>query len=116
MSCYYNRSGNTGINDPKRCSLEVAAGELQLCFVIKGNMWWKRTFLAMVTIVVLHHEYMKLFKLFTRHVIAWFARKGFNQSIDWKEGQKAWLQCLASEMPKSVMPSGVIRKRKASKT
>ena len=60
------------------CSLEVAAAELHLCFVIKGNMRWKRTFLRMVTIVVLHYNYMKLF---TPHVIAWFARKGFNQSI-----------------------------------
>ena len=35
----------------------------------------------MVTIVVLHHEHMKLFKLFTQDVIAWSVRKGFNQSI-----------------------------------
>jgi len=44
------------------CSLEVAATELQLCFVIKRNVWWKRTFLPTVTIVVLHHKHMKLFK------------------------------------------------------
>jgi len=44
------------------CSLEVAAAELHLCFVIKGNLWWKRTFLPMVTIVVLHRKRMKLFK------------------------------------------------------
>jgi len=37
------------------CSLEVAAVELHLCFVIQGNVWWKRTFLPMVTIVVLRH-------------------------------------------------------------
>ena len=97
------------------CSLEIAAAELHLCFVIKGNMWWKRTFLPMVTIVVLHYKYMKLFKPFTPHVIAWFARKGFNQSIGRTKGQKTRLQCLASEMPKSVMPSRVM-KRKASKT
>jgi len=47
---------------------------------------------------------MKLFKLFAPHVIAWFARKGFNQSIGRTKGQKTRLQCLASEMPKSVMP------------
>jgi len=34
------------------CSLEVAATELRLFFVIKGDVWWKRTFLPMVTIVV----------------------------------------------------------------
>jgi len=26
------------------CSREVAAAQLHLCFVIKGNVWWKRTF------------------------------------------------------------------------
>jgi len=52
------------------CSLEVAAAELHLCFVIKGNVWWKRTFLPMVTIVVLHLRHMKLFKPFTSYVIA----------------------------------------------
>jgi len=36
------------------CSLEVAATDLHLCFVIKGNVWWKLIFLPMVTIVVLH--------------------------------------------------------------
>ena len=55
---------------------------------------------------------MKLFKLFTPHVIAWSARKGFNQSIRRTKGQKARLQCLASEMPKSVMASGVIKSAK----
>ena len=55
---------------------------------------------------------MKLFKLFTPHVIAWFTRKGFNQSIRRTKGKKARLQCLAGEMPKSVMPSGVIKSAK----
>jgi len=50
------------------CSLEVAAAELHICFVIKGNVWWKRTFLPMVTIVVLHHKHMELFKPFTPSV------------------------------------------------
>jgi len=64
------------------CCLEVAATELHLCFVIKGNVWWKRTFLPMATIVVLHHNYMKLFNPSTPHVIAWSVRKVFfNQSI-----------------------------------
>jgi len=94
------------------CSLEVAAAELHLCFVIKGNVWWKRTFLPMVTIVVLRHKYMKLFKLFTPHVIAWSTRKGFNLLICRMKEQKARLQCLASEMPKSVMTSGVIKTAK----
>ena len=56
MSCYNIRSGNTGINDLELlCSLEVVATELQLCFVVKRNVWWKRTFLPTVTAVVLHH-------------------------------------------------------------
>jgi len=63
------------------CSLGAAAAELHLCFVIKGNVWWKCTFLPMVTIVVLLHKYMKLFKPFTPHVIAWSVRRGF-QSVD----------------------------------
>ena len=70
------------------CSLEVAAAELHLCFVIKGNVWWKRTFLPVVTIVV-------PFKPFTPHVIAWSVRKGFNQSIRKTKKQKTRLQCLA---------------------
>jgi len=44
------------------CSLEVAAAELHLGFVIKGNVWWKRTFPPMVTIVMLHHKHMMSFK------------------------------------------------------
>jgi len=63
------------------CSLEVVATELQLCFVVKRNVSWKRTFLPTVTTVVLHHKHMKLFKTFTPHVIAWSVRKYFNQSI-----------------------------------
>ena len=39
-----------------RSSLEVAAAELQLCFVIEGKVWLLRTFLPMVTIVVLPYE------------------------------------------------------------
>jgi len=62
-------------------SLEVAEADLHLCFVIEGNVWWKRTFLPMATIAVLHHKHMKLFKPFTPHVIAWSVREGFNQSI-----------------------------------
>jgi len=38
------------------CSLEVATTELHLCFVLKGNVLWKRTFIPMVSIVVLHHN------------------------------------------------------------
>jgi len=90
------------------CSPEVAAAELHLCFVIKGNVWWKRTFLPMVTIVVLHHKHMKLFKPFTPHVIAWSVRKGFDQSIRRTKEQKMRLQCLASAVPKPVMPLGAV--------
>ena len=88
------------------CCLEVTATELHLCFVIKRNVWWKSTFLPMSTIVVLHHKHMKLFKPFTPHVIAWSIRKGFNQSICRTKEQKTRLRCLASAMPKPVMPSG----------
>jgi len=49
---------------------------------------------------------MKLFKPFTPHVIAWFVRKGFNQSNRRTKEQKLRSQCLASAMPKPVMPSG----------
>ena len=88
------------------CSTEVAATELHLCFVIKGNMRWKRTFLPMVTIAVLHYKHMKLFKPFMPHVIAWSVGEGFNQSIRRTNEQKLRLQSLASAMPKPVMPSG----------
>jgi len=46
------------------CSLEIAADKLHLCFVIKANLWWKRTFLPMATTVVLYLKYMKLFTAF----------------------------------------------------
>jgi len=78
------------------CSLDLAAAELhRYCFVIKGNVWWKRTFLPVVAIAVLHHKQMKPFKPFTPHVIAWSVRKGFNQSIRKTKEQKTRLQCLA---------------------
>ena len=85
------------------CCLEVAATELHLCFVIKGNVWWKRTFLPMATIVVLHHKHTKLFKSFTPHVLALSVRKGFHQSIRRTKEQKTRLQSLASTMPKPVL-------------
>jgi len=59
------------------CSLEVAATELHLYFVIKCNAWGKCAFPPMVTIAVLHHKHMKLFTPFTPHVFAWSVRKGF---------------------------------------
>jgi len=99
-------------------NLQVAAAELhRYCFVIKDNVWWKRTFLPVVTIVVLHHKHMKPFKPFTPNVIACSVRKGFNQSIRKTKEQKTRLQCLASAMPKSVMPSGMpkLLKRKSAR-
>ena len=98
------------------CCLEVTATELHLCFVIKGNVWWKPTF-PMATIVVLHHKHMKLFKPFTPHVIAWPVRKGFNQSIRKTKEQKTRLQCLASAMPELKCDQDIrsYEKRKASK-
>ena len=98
------------------CSLKVAAAELHLCFVIKCNVWWKRTFLLTVTIVVLHHKHMKLFKPFTPHDmllrLAWSVRKCFNQSICRTKEQKTRLQCLAWAMPKSVMLPGDMKSAK----
>ena len=47
------------------CSLEVAAAEPNLCFVIKGNMYWKRTFLPMVTIVVTSQTYEAVLAIYT---------------------------------------------------
>jgi len=70
------------------CSLDVAAIELHFFVSSKGNVWWKRTFLPMVTISVLHYKHMKLFTPFTPHVIAWSVRKGFNQSIRSTKEQK----------------------------
>jgi len=43
------RSGNTG------CQAELCP-----LFHHKDNVWWKRTFLPMTTIVVLHHKHMKV--------------------------------------------------------
>jgi len=95
---------------PISSGLEVAAVELHLdCFIIKGNVWWKRTFLQMVTIVVWHHKHVKLFKPFTPHVTAWFVRKGLNQSGRRTKEQQTRLQCSAWTMPKSVMPSGAMK-------
>jgi len=42
------------------CGLGVAAAELRLCFVIKGNAWWKRTYPPTATILAFHHQHMKL--------------------------------------------------------
>jgi len=62
-------------------------------------------YFRMVAIVALHHKHMKLLKPFTPYVIAWSVRKGFNQSICRTKEQQTRLQCLASAMPKPVMPS-----------
>ena len=75
---------------------------------VKGNVSWKRTFLPVVAIVVLYHKHIKPSKPFTPHVIAWYVRKGFKQSIrKTKDQQDCTLQCLAWELPKSVMLSGL---------
>jgi len=67
---------------------------------------------AILSIVVLHHKHMKLFKPFTPHIIAWSVRKGFNQSIRRTKEQKTRSQCLAWAMPKSVMPTGAMESAK----
>ena len=89
-----------------------SSAELHLCYVIKGHVWWKRTLLPMITIVVSHHKHMKLFKPFTPHVSAWSVRKGFNQSIRRTKEQTTTLQCLAWAMPKPLMPSGAVKSAK----
>jgi len=95
---------------PISSGLEVAAVELHLYyFIIKGNVWWKHTFLQMVTIVVWHHKHVKLFKPFAPHVTAWFVRKGLSQSGRRTKEQQTRLQCSAWKMPKSVMPSGAMK-------
>ena len=58
---------------------------------------------------VLHYKHMTVFKSFTSHVIAWSVSKGFHQSIRRRKEQKTRLQCLASAMPKPVMPSGAMK-------
>jgi len=50
--------------------LAVAQTNRDFCFVIKGNVWWKRTFLPIATIVVLRQKHMKLAKSFTPIAIA----------------------------------------------
>ena len=87
-------------------------GETSLVSPTKLRPCCKPTFLPMVTIVVLHHKYVKLFKPFTPHVIERSARKGFNQSIRRTKEQKRRLQCLAWTMPNSVMPSGPMKSAK----
>ena len=49
---------------------------------------------------------------FTPHVIAWSVRKGFNQSIRRTKEQNTRLRCLASAMPKPVMPPGAMKSAK----
>ena len=56
------------------CSLEVAAAELHLCFVIK------------VTFVETHfssdgYGYYRCVKPFTPHITAWSVKKGFNPGL-----------------------------------
>ena len=73
----------------------------------------------MVTILALHHKHMKLVKPIVPHGTAWSVREGFNQSICRTKEQKTRLQCLASAMPKFVMPSaaknGKVSKEKKRK-
>ena len=102
------------------CSPEVTAAGLHLGFVIKRSLWWKRTFLPVVTIIVLHHKHTKLLKSFTQHVIAWSVRKGFNQSVRRTKEQKTRLQswAFAGGGAKRAFPPGnetkISRKRKIS--
>jgi len=67
----FPRRSRNGVKKIRLHPSLVAAAEVHICFVIKGNIWWKHTFLPMVTIVVLHHKHMKLFKPFAPHVTEW---------------------------------------------
>jgi len=63
----------------------------------------------MVTIVVLHQKNVKLFKSFTQHVIAWFARKGFNIKtyclyVIWEKQDQNWANNFASPNMHSRTP------------
>jgi len=40
-------------SDIRKLPENITVVELHLCFVIKGNVWWKRTFLPIFTVVVL---------------------------------------------------------------
>jgi len=59
----------------------------------------------MATILVLHHQHMKLVKPFRPMLLRAPSEKVFDQSICRTKEQKARLQCLASAMLKSVTPS-----------
>jgi len=56
----------------------------------------------MANILALHHEHMNLLKPFCFVL----SKNVFDQLICRTKKQKARLQCLASAMPKPVMPSG----------
>jgi len=86
-----------GINDfVTSCASGGSRSRTAACFIIKGNVWWKRTFLPMATIFALHHKHMKLVKPFTPHVIACSIKNVFDQSICRTKERKARLQFLAS--------------------
>jgi len=52
-----------GINDfVTSCASGGSRSRTAACFIIKGNVWWMRTFLPMATILALHHKHMKLVK------------------------------------------------------
>jgi len=96
MSCQNIRSGNTGISDSEiLVKSRDSRRRTAPLFRHKGLRMVETHFFPMVTIVVLHHKHMKLFKPFTPHVIAWSVRKGFNQSIRRTKEQQTRLQCLA---------------------
>jgi len=59
----------------------------------------------MATILALNHKHTKLVKPL-HHMLRVPSETVFDQSICRTKEQKARLQCLASAMPKSVMPSG----------
>ena len=40
-------------SDIRKLPENITVVELHLCFVIKGNVWWKRTFLPIFTVVAL---------------------------------------------------------------
>jgi len=52
--------------------------ELWPLFHHKDNLWWKRTFIPMATMVVLHHKHMKVsMSSHLHHVLCVFPQKRF---------------------------------------
>ena len=74
----------------------------------RGNAHFFRWLLSLCYIT----NIWSYFKPFSPLVTAWSIRKCFNHSIRRTKEQKTRLQCLASAMPKPVMPAGAMKRLK----